>query len=122
MGGAEAYDNGDPFGVFMATGKNQLANDGLTAVVVHELGHMLGLMHPHQSFGYDTGELDFEQDWFWDQSATTMTYYGDLENAYLDAFNQDTLDRGHALVLLDNVQNFRYAIWTEQLGIRRVEL
>jgi len=97
----------------MATGKRQLEDDGLTTTVVHELGHMLGLMHPHQSFGYDTGELDFEQDWFWDQSATTMTYYGDLENAYLDDFNQDALDRGHALVLLDNVQNFRYAIWTE---------
>jgi hypothetical protein len=113
MGGAEAYDDGTPFGVFMATGKNQLEEDGLTTVVVHELGHMLGLMHPHQSFSYDTGELGFEQDWFWSQSATTMTYSWDLENAYLDGFNQDTLDRGHALVLLDNVQNFRYAIWTE---------
>ena len=113
MGGAEAYDDGEPFGVFMATGKNQLTNDGLTTVVVHELGHMLGLMHPHQSFGYDTGELGYEQDWFWDQSATTMTYSWGLENAYLDGFNQDALDRGHALVLLDGVQNYRYAIWTE---------
>ena len=113
MGSAESYDDGTPFGVFMATGKNQLVNDGLTGTVVHELGHMMGLMHPHQSFGYDTGELDFEQDWFWDQSASTMTYYHNLENSYLDYFNYDALERGHALVILSDVQDYRYEIWTE---------
>ena len=113
MGSAESYDDGTPFGVFMATGKNQLVNDGLTGTVVHELGHIMGLMHPHQSFGYDTGELDFEQDWFWDQSASTMTYYHNLENSYLDYFNYDALERGHALVILSDVQDYRYEIWTE---------
>ena len=113
MGSAEAYSDGTPFGVFMATGKNLLEYDGLTGTVVHELGHIMGLMHPHQSFGYDTGELDFEQDWFWDQSASTMTYYHNLENSYLDYFNYDALERGHALVILSDVQDYRYEIWTE---------
>ncbi|MED6306212.1 MAG: hypothetical protein VX898_04720 [Candidatus Thermoplasmatota archaeon] len=113
MGSAKAYSDGTPFGVFMATGKELLEYDGLTGTVVHELGHMLGLMHPHQSFGYDTGQLGFEQDWFWDQTASTMTYYHSLENSYLDSFNYDVLDRGHALVILADVQEYRYKIWTE---------
>ena len=112
MGSATSYENGTPFGVFMATGMNQLVDGGLTGTVVHELGHMLGLAHPHHSFELN-GTWEFEQDWFWGSCASTMTYYDGLENIYFDAFNYDALDRGHAVVILDDVQNLRYEIWTE---------
>ena len=113
-GRAQAYEDGSPFGIFIASGKTLLETKGLTQISVHEIGHVLGLHHPHDRFiGFDNdGNLDYETDWYWGQAGTPMTYLDELNNLYFDHFNRDTLDRGHILYLLNLTQYRLYEIWT----------
>ena len=111
---AKGYEDGSPFGIFIPTGKTILEKHGLTQTSVHEIGHFLGLHHPHDRFiGFDSsGNLDYETDWYWDQIETPMTYLDESHNLYFDDFNRDTLDRGHILYLLNLTQHRLYEIWT----------
>ena len=64
---------------------------GLTQTAIHELGHMMGLMHPHQY-----GETE-------SFVSSPMSY-----SAYVYTFSQfdvDAVQRAHADYLLSNIQN-----------------
>ena len=111
---AQSYDDGSPFGIFIPTGMSLLEYSGLTQTSIHEIGHILGLFHPHDRFiGIDEeGYLNYETDWYWDQSATPMTYLDNSNNLWFDGLNSDTIDRGHVLYLLNQTQYNLYEIWT----------
>ncbi|MGH9934025.1 MAG: hypothetical protein ACRD3Z_02790, partial [Nitrososphaerales archaeon] len=109
--------------VIIATDKNRLVDFdvGLTSLTVHEVGHLLGLMHPHDGYREDVKEKFF-QNWFFDWSNTPMSYaspvtYGcgeliEDESGYLvfkecgmsiskfNQFNYDSFDRGLILYLV----------------------
>jgi hypothetical protein len=55
---------------------------GFTETIIHETGHQMGLMHPHQ------------YDWLQDFSATAMSYY--TYEYVFSQFDNDTISRGHA--------------------------
>lgn len=80
------------------------AGYGLTTSIIHEVGHHLGLSHPHD--GYDpTGRTDFEPTgdtffaWAGDESNSMMSYI-DL-NWDFSQFDQDNLHRFQAAALLE---------------------
>ena len=109
----KGYDDGSPFGIFIPTGLTFLEESGLTQTSVHEIGHSLGLFHPHDRFNFDeNGGIEIETDWYWDQSATPMTYLENSNNLWFDGLNGDTLDRGHVLYLLNQTQHTIYQVWT----------
>lgn len=82
---------------------------GLSTVTIHEMGHVLGLRHPHDGYGSD-GEFG---NWFFDWSYTPMTYSAPsalgcgleqgcgLVITEFGQFNYDTFDRGIVLYLLN---------------------
>ncbi len=117
--------------VLIATDKNLLLDfdAGLTSVTVHEVGHMLGLTHPHDGYREDLKDGWF-QNWFFDWSSTPMTYAGpigygcgewdDDDSGMLspkecgmsisnfNQFNYDAVDRGLTLYLLkQSFENIR---------------
>ncbi|MFY3740701.1 MAG: hypothetical protein HMLIMOIP_001144 [Candidatus Nitrosomirales archaeon] len=128
----DATDPSSPCCVFITTQKSRVLDfdAGLTSITVHEIGHLLGLMHPHDGYREDVKDGWF-QNWFFDWSSTTMTYasplaYGcgeliqdesgnvDLKECGMsistfNQFNYDAIDRGLILHLLrqtfTNVKN-----------------
>ncbi|HLE34804.1 MAG TPA: hypothetical protein VI698_02835, partial [Nitrososphaerales archaeon] len=117
--------------VIMATDKNTLVDFdvGLTSITVHEVAHLLGLMHPHDGYREDLKD-GWLQNWFFDWSSTPMTYAGPIgygcgewdENEYgmlspkecgmsisnFNQFNYDAVDRGLTLYLLrQSFENIR---------------
>ncbi len=61
---------------------------GLTVLTMHEIGHAIGLSHPHDGWSwlqyYETGFGEFV-DWQWDMSYTQMTYAADhREISFMD--------------------------------------
>ncbi|MDE0954394.1 MAG: hypothetical protein OR994_06935, partial [Candidatus Poseidoniales archaeon] len=116
LGSAESYDNGTVFGVFIAQGEDDMSDRGITQIINHEIGHMIGLLHSFD--GFTNGDNDFERDWFWTQCKSPMTYNHDLHNLYFDAFNKNTLGRGHTLYVMNLTQHRFYEMTTifEQKG------
>ncbi len=116
-------DPRSPCCVLIVAQKDRLLdfNAGLTGVTVHEVAHILGLMHPHDGYREDVKGGWF-QDWFFDWSSTSMTYaspmgFGcrglvqDASGVWVwkkcgmalsgyNQFNYDTFDRGVILHLL----------------------
>jgi len=118
--------------VIMATDKNTLVDFdvGLTSITVHEVAHLLGLMHPHDGYREDLKD-GWLQNWFFDWSSTPMTYAGPIgygcgeweeddsgqfspkecgmSISNFNQFNYDAVDRGLTLYLLrqsfENIRN-----------------
>ena len=113
-----------PCCVIIATNKNILVDHdvGLTSVTVHEVGHFLGLRHPHDGYREDLKDGHL-QNWFFDWSSTPMTYTDPIGYKCgewiedettgrprpkvcgmsiwnFNQFNHDTIDRGLILYLL----------------------
>ena len=120
--------------VIMATDKNTLVDFdvGLTSITVHEVAHLLGLMHPHDGYREDLKDQYF-QNWFFDWSSTPMTYAGPIgygcgewdDDEYgmlspkecgmsisnFNQFNYDAVDRGLTLYLLkQSFENIRKSL------------
>ena len=108
-------DNTIPCCAIVAQDKHTLFNTGagLSGVTIHEMGHVLGLRHPHDGHSPTEGEFI---DWFFDWSYTPMTYSspsslgcgpslrcGLVINEF-GQFNYDALDRGMVLNLLNQTQ------------------
>jgi hypothetical protein len=87
---------------------------GLSTLAVHEMGHVIGLRHPHD--GYSESKYEFNN-WFFDWSYTPMSYASPgilgcglpaercgLVITEFGAFNIDTIDRGLVLSLLREAQ------------------
>ncbi|MEM2759512.1 MAG: hypothetical protein QXU32_03635 [Nitrososphaerales archaeon] len=85
---------------------------GLSIVTIHEMGHVLGLRHPHDGYG-PNGEFS---NWFFDWSYTPLTYSSPsglgcglghacgLIVTEFGQFNYDALDRGMVLYLMNQAQ------------------
>ncbi|MFQ5941537.1 MAG: hypothetical protein ACE5KA_07570 [Nitrososphaerales archaeon] len=111
----DPVDSTIPWGAIVAANKNSLDfGTGLSGLTIHEMGHVLGLRHPHD--GYSPSEGEFNS-WFFDWSYTPMTYAAPatlgcglpgercgLIVTEFGAFNLDTMDRGLVLSLLDQAQ------------------
>jgi len=100
MGGAESMDGINPWGIFMADGLDQMDRTGLSNTIIHEIGHVIGLMHPHHNVAVTEFGLSFNNKWFWDFSSTIMGYYEDMSNSNFNTFDEDVLNRGHCLDLM----------------------
>ncbi len=91
---------------------------GLSILAIHEMGHVLGLRHPHD--GANTkGEFN---NWFFDWSYSPMSYSSPtglgcglpdeqcgLVVSEFGQFNADAVDRGFVLYLLDQTQRNVYS-------------
>jgi len=119
-GRAEGYENGTFWGVLLTNGMESMDEDGygLTGTIIHEIGHILSLMHPHDGFKMDDTGLSFETSWFWDFSNTPMVYYSDMRLYEFNEFNTDTIDRGHVLYLLNQTLWMWHSINTTLLEKR----
>jgi len=119
-GRAEGNDDATFWGVLMANGMENMDDNGygLTQTITHEIGHILGLMHPHDGFTMDESGVSFSTSWFWDFSATPMGYYSKLRLYEFNTFNKDALDRGHVLYLLNQTLWKWHAINTTLLEKR----
>ena len=87
---------------------------GLSTLAVHEMGHVIGLRHPHDGYSQSKGEFN---NWFFDWSYTPMSYASPgilgcglpaercgLVITEFGAFNLDAVDRGLVLSLLHQTQ------------------
>ena len=99
----------EPWGLLIAAGLKELqTGDGLTFTVIHEVGHILGLFHPHDALvpSRDQGfGLALSTRWFWDFSLTPMTYHEEMKGYGFSTQNKDTLHRGHTLWVLRQALN-----------------
>ncbi len=133
---SDPNDQTVPCCAVVAVDKHALSdlNSGLSALVIHEMGHVLGLRHPHD--GYDPTKGEFE-DWFFDWSYTPMSYSSPtglgcgllstpcgLVIPEFGQFNHDALDRGLVLNLLNQAQLNVYnsTISLEKKGYRESNL
>ncbi len=87
---------------------------GLSTLTVHEMGHVLGLRHPHDGHNPAKGEFN---NWFFDWSYTPMSYISPtglgcglpdvpcgLVVSEFGQFDHDAMDRALVLYLLNQVQ------------------
>jgi hypothetical protein len=83
---------------------------GLSTLAIHEMGHVIGLRHPHDGYSQTKGEFN---NWFFDWSYTPMSYASPttlgcgllaercgLVITEFGTFNLDTVDRALVLSLL----------------------
>lgn len=89
--------DGTPSYMFLfSTPLYRLLGFGLSAPTVHEVGHHIGLSHPHDGYDWEQG-LDYGASgptffaWQGDFSATTMSYM--WNNDGFGVFNHDNMDR-----------------------------
>ncbi len=109
-------DKTKPCCAIVAVDKNSLLEfgTGLSTLAVHEMGHIIGLRHPHD--GHSESKHEFNN-WFFDWSYTPMTYASPgilgcglvaercgLVITEFGAFNLDTIDRGLVLSLVRQTQ------------------
>ena len=77
---------------------NGNSNEGYTVTTIHEVGHLIGLRHPHDGWSWNdwlsggTGDLF---DWLRDFVSTPMTY-ASVDTTF-STFDVDTMDRGFAI-------------------------
>jgi hypothetical protein len=109
-------DKTKPCCAIVAVDKHSLLDygTGLSTLAVHEMGHIIGLRHPHD--GHSESKHEFNN-WFFDWSYTPMTYASPgilgcglpdercgLVITEFGAFNLDTIDRGLVLSLMREAQ------------------
>jgi hypothetical protein len=130
--GAAAPDptnNSIPCCAIVAVDKHVLSDlgTGLSVLAIHEMGHILGLRHPHDGYSSVLGEFN---NWFFDWSYTPMSYASPtglgcglsqqcgLVISEFGQFNSDAIDRGFALYLLDQTQRnlFNSALELQRKG------
>lgn len=109
LGGAEADANGNPLMVLCGYNPLIQPNSGYTKLIIHEVGHILGLSHPHDGWSwdkyFDTGN-PMVQDWLRDLISTPMTYAH--QDTVFSTFDYDLLDRGHTIERLNDSWYFLY--------------
>lgn len=112
----DPMDNTVPCCAVVAVDRHALFNigTGLSVITIHEMGHVLGLRHPHDGYSPTRGEF---ANWFFDWSYTPMTYATPsglgcgightcgLVITEFGQFNYDAIDRGLVLYLLRQAYN-----------------
>ena len=117
--GTAAPDPNDetvPCCAIVAVDKHALSDigTGLSTLTIHEMGHVLGLRHPHDGYNPAKGEFN---NWFFDWSYTPMSYISPaalgcgfpnapcgLVISEFGQFNHDAIDRALILHLLNKMQ------------------
>ena len=103
LGAAEADANGNPLMVLCGYNPALYPDMGYTKLIIHEVGHMLGLRHPHDGWSWDkyndTG-IPSISDWLRDLISTPMTYAH--QDTVFSTFDYDSLDRGHTFERLND--------------------
>ena len=81
-----------------------IKNEGLTRTTLHELGHLFGLIHPHDY--WQPVEEMLKYSWEWGYTSSPMTY---LISGYdWDYFDYMSLWRIQAFSFINSMQNFDY--------------
>jgi hypothetical protein len=90
---------------------------GFTATIIHEVGHHIGLSHPHD--GYDS-ELDFDYEpsgywqfvWTGDEAYTVMGYMANI--GHFGIFDKDTLYRNEGAMYMKAVKQMeKELVWKD---------
>jgi len=113
---SDPSDESVPCCAILAADKRSLFDfgTGLSTVVIHEMGHVLGLRHPHDGYNPAKGEFN---NWFFDWSYTPMSYIAPLGLgcgllgapcglvvSEFGQFDHDAMDRAAILYLLNRAQ------------------
>ncbi len=110
IGGAEADASGNPLMVLCGYNPATIPDSGYTKLVIHEMGHILGLRHAHDGWSWDkyseTGN-PISIDWLRDLISTPMTYAH--QDTVFSTFDYDSLDRGHCFERLNDSWYYLYA-------------
>ncbi len=82
---------------------NRVYEQGLSMVIAHEVGHLLGLSHPFEGLSLDT--YNITMDWTFDFVASLMSYAPTLAGWREGVFYYDykSLTRYHAVELLESI-------------------
>ncbi|MGH9922741.1 MAG: hypothetical protein ACRD38_08320, partial [Nitrososphaerales archaeon] len=137
--GTAAPDPNDetiPCCAIVAVDKHVLSDigTGLSTLAIHEMGHVLGLRHPHDGHDHVKGEFN---NWFFDWSYSPMSYAAPnglgcgipnepcgLVVSEFGQFDHDAMDRAIILSLLNQMQHNVYnsTILLEGKGYRNSNL
>ncbi len=79
-------------------------SEGLTLTTLHEIGHLFGLIHPHDYWNPTTSQL--EDSWIWGFSSTPMTYL--LSDYQFDFFDHLLVWRLQTDSLLSSMNKYDY--------------
>jgi len=107
---------GEPWGVLIATAWSTLEDIGLTFVVVHEVGHILGLFHPFNTLQVDQKymhvipflsietSMTYSASWGPAWSLRDVFYGVYAMRTYYSIFDIDSTDRGIIVDLLNKTR------------------
>lgn len=110
---------GNPSMVLMGYNPALFSDQGYTATIIHETGHMIGLRHPHDGFSFDklndTGN-HFVSDWLRDFISTPMTYA--FNDVTFSTFDVDNIYRAYAYERINdtwwNLANANYTLLVDK--------
>jgi hypothetical protein len=109
LGFAASDKNGDPAMAVMGYEPFENPFEGYTATIIHEVGHLMGLRHPHDGFSWNNGLKGgyYEiVDWLRDFISTPMTYAN--PDTTFSTFDVDSMDRAYTFELINNTWNNMY--------------
>ncbi|MHA1983646.1 MAG: hypothetical protein ACW967_04765 [Candidatus Hodarchaeales archaeon] len=110
LGRAIADENENALMVISGYNPVLYPNSGYTHLIIHEVGHILSLRHPHDGWSWDkfnkTGNPSV-LDWLRDFISTPMSYAH--KDVTFSTFDYDNLDRGHVFQRINSSWHYLYS-------------